>query len=150
MNGEVDWGTWAMLFEGLYVEFDGQTRELGPLTTRVGIDVQVEGMGDVPLPPGEPMINFGFPSFMTMVGDIEDRGRLPGSTRLAIGTPFLCERNEKSVSSLLSRNPPTIKREPKPFSIVVVIERALPYWSTIEKWLVDGNSMASSSANRRA
>ena len=35
------------------------------------------------LPPGEPSANTGLPSLSTMVGAIEERGRLPGSTRLA-------------------------------------------------------------------
>ena len=64
-----------------------------------------------------------------MVGDIELRGRLPGCTRLAMGVPSpVVAAKEKSVSSLLSRNPPpgTITPLPKELSMVVVIERALP------------------------
>jgi len=63
---------------------------------------------------------------MTMVGAIEERGRLPPSTRLAIGRPSLSGAREKSVSSLFSKNPPTITRLPKPVSIVVVMEAAFP------------------------
>ena len=44
----------------------------------------------------------------------------------------------------MSRKPRTISREPKASSIVVVIETALPQRSTIEIWVVDGNSRASS------
>ena len=61
-------------------------------------------------------------AFSTRVGDIELRGRLPGSTRLAIGTPSRTARNEKSVSWLLSRNPPAMRREPNAFSTLDVIE----------------------------
>jgi hypothetical protein len=46
---------------------------------------------------------------------------------------------------LFSRNPRTKRREPKPFSIVVVIESALPSASTMEMWEVEGSSIASSS-----
>ena len=35
------------------------------------------------LPPGEPVTSTGFPSLRTMVGDIDDSGRLPGAGRLA-------------------------------------------------------------------
>jgi hypothetical protein len=35
------------------------------------------------LPPGVPRIIQGLPSRVTMVGDIEDSGRLPGSILLA-------------------------------------------------------------------
>ena len=78
------------------------------------------------LPPGLPITRTGAPSFITMVGAIEDRGRLPGASALAIGTPSRWVRKLKSVSSLFKRNPPTISREPNAFSIVVVIEAALP------------------------
>ncbi|CAI8384211.1 MAG: Uncharacterised protein [SAR116 cluster bacterium MED-G04] len=79
------------------------------------------------LPPGEPITSTGLPSFSTIVGAMDERGRLPGSTLFAMGTPSRCDRNEKSVNSLLSRNPPSvISRDPKAFSIVVVIDKALP------------------------
>ncbi len=48
------------------------------------------------------------------------------------------------MSWLFSRNPPTICRLPKPFSIVVVIDTALPSASTIEMWLVEGSAAESS------
>ncbi|CRZ91308.1 Uncharacterised protein [Vibrio cholerae] len=76
-----------------------------------------------------------------MVGAIDERGRLPGSKRLAIGRPSLCVANEKSVSSLLSKKPRTNKREPNAFSIEVVKETTLPSRSTMLKWLVEGSSI---------
>ncbi len=99
-------------------------------------------------PPGEPTTSTGAPSRVTMVGAIEERGRLPGSTRFAIGMPSAWVSKLKSVSSLLSRNPPGAStREPNPFSIVVVIESALPAASTIEMCEVDGSSIERSSAS---
>ena len=78
-----------------------------------------------------------------MVGAIDERGRLPASTRFATGLPSSTGANEKSVSSLLSRNPPSvISRLPNASSIVVVIATALPSPSTIEMCDVDGNSSA--------
>ncbi len=98
------------------------------------------------LPPGEPSASTGRPSRSTMVGVIEERGRLPGSTRLAIGTPSCWLAKEKSVSSLFSRKPPAISREPKPFSMVEVMESTLPAASTMTRWVVEGSSSATSSA----
>ena len=89
------------------------------------------------LPPGLPTTKTGLPSFNTMVGDIDDRGRLPGSTRLAMGRPSAWVRKEKSVSSLLSRKPRTNRREPKPFSMVVVIDSAS--WVNIVPVTSEGN-----------
>src|SRR5205823_11349270 len=66
----------------------------------------------------------------TMVGDIALRGRLPASTRLAIGPLASRESNEKSVSWLLRMKPSTIWREPNASSTLVVIDRPAPYWST--------------------
>ena len=102
------------------------------------------------LPPGDPMARTGRPSCITMVGAIEERGRLPGSSRLAMGTPLTCVLNEKSVSSLFNRNPPAISRDPKAFSIVLVIDRTLPAPSTIEICVVEGSSIERSSAQRPA
>ena len=102
------------------------------------------------LPPGEPTASTGAPSFITIVGDIDERGRLPGASALAIGTPSLCVRKLKSVSSLFSRNPLVISRDPKAFSMVVVIDATLPKLSTIEICEVDGNSRLSSSAHINA
>ena len=52
-------------------------------------------------PPGEPIVNHGLSPFMTIVGAIEERGRLLGAARLGAVTDAV----SKSVSSLLSRNP---------------------------------------------
>ena len=60
-----------------------------------------------------------------------ERGRLPPPTSFA--PPGV---KSKSVSWLLSRNPRTMMRLPKPLSMVVVIATASPFDSTIEKWLV--------------
>ena len=56
-------------------------------------------------PPGDPTASTGRPSRNTIVGLIEDRGRLPGAGRLGSGTPSNSGSGLKSVSSLLSRNP---------------------------------------------
>src|SRR3546814_1073267 len=57
------------------------------------------------LPPGEPMAMTSRPSRpSTRVGDIELRGRLSASTRLATGRPSARGAKEKSVSSLFSRS----------------------------------------------
>ena len=78
-------------------------------------------------------------AFSTKVGAIELRGRFSGCTRLATRLPSASRSvNEKSVNWLLSKKPRTICRLPKPFSIVVVMEIALPLRSTIDMWLVDG------------
>ena len=89
-------------------------------------------------PPGEPtaMTKLPEPS-KTNVGDIELRGRLPGSARLAMGAPFLDGAKEKSVNWLFSINPPDIIRDPKAFSMLDVIETALPNLSTTLKCVVD-------------
>ena len=81
-------------------------------------------------PPGDPVTSSRLSSpSSTIVGDIELRGRFPGCTRLAIGSPFPpVAAKEKSVSSLLSRNPPpgTMTPLPNELSMVVVIDRAFP------------------------
>ncbi len=56
-------------------------------------------------PPGEPAASTGSPSRSTMVGESEERGRLPGPARLGSGTPGTSGVKLKSVSSLLSRKP---------------------------------------------
>ena len=43
-------------------------------------------------PPGEPSAKTGLPSLSTIVGDIDERGRLPGSTRLATAAPSFAGR----------------------------------------------------------
>ena len=73
----------------------------------------------------------------TSVGAIDERGRLPGCTRLAMGWPSAPVGTKlKSVSSLFSRKPFTIWRAPKASSMVVVIASALPCASTMLMWLV--------------
>src|SRR5919198_566509 len=56
-------------------------------------------------PPGDPSARNGLPSRSTMVGAIDERGRLPGSTLLAPLVAPVAGSRLKSVSSLLSRNP---------------------------------------------
>jgi hypothetical protein len=71
------------------------------------------------LPPGEPVTSTGLPSFSTMVGDIDDSGRLPGPGRLAskptrpkaFGAPGAAV---KSSSSLLSSTPVPSATRPTP------------------------------------
>ena len=71
------------------------------------------------LPPGDPVISHGLPSASTMVGLIEDSGRLPGPGALAspptspnaFGAPGFAE---KSSSSLLSRIPVPSATRPSP------------------------------------
>ncbi len=76
-----------------------------------------------------------------MVGAIDERGRLPGSMRLATRLPFWSRGvNEKSVSWLLSKKPSTSTREPNADSILVVMLNALPKRSTMLRWLVDSSS----------
>src|SRR6266702_2069519 len=102
-------------------------------------------------PPGEPTTSRSLPfGANTSVGDIELRGRLPGSTRFATGRPSCSGRNEKSVSSLLSRKPSTISREPNSCSMVVVMATASPAASTIERWLVEGRSKLAPSPHKLA
>ena len=97
------------------------------------------------LPPGEPSANTGLPSLSTIVGAIEERGRFPGSTRLATAASGGPGSKAKSVSWLLSRKPSTISREPNEFSTDVVIEAMLPSASTMTMCEVDGSSSAGAS-----
>ena len=87
-------------------------------------------------PPGEPTTKRTSPSSSTIVGDIDDRGRLPGSTMFGsagFGTKL------KSVSSLFSRKPRpgTVIPDPPVDSIVSVYATALPHWSTTERCVVE-------------
>ena len=75
-----------------------------------------------------------------MLGDIDERGRLPPSTRLATGAPPAVGSKLKSVSSLLSTMPPATSELPKPPSTVEVSDATLPAASTAAKWVVDGTS----------
>jgi hypothetical protein len=88
-------------------------------------------------PPAEPTTATGDPSApKTMVGDMDDRGRLPGATAFATGRPPISGRKEKSVSWLFSTIPPATVRAPNTSSTVVVSETTLPVPSTMERWLV--------------
>ena len=41
LHGELGHGDWALIADGLYVDYGGRTRELGPLTTTVGIQAGI-------------------------------------------------------------------------------------------------------------
>src|SRR6267143_1592912 len=74
-------------------------------------------------PPGEPITMKSFPfSSNTMVGAIELRGRFFASTRLATGLPPSSGSQEKSVSSLLRKNPRTIWRLPNAASTLADLQ----------------------------
>ncbi|MNI59414.1 hypothetical protein D3C73_1145750 [compost metagenome] len=95
------------------------------------------------LPPGDPTNMTGLPSRNTMIGAIELRGRLPGSTRLATSLPSgSLNDEEKSVISLFNKKPRTKILLPNSLSMVVVMDSALPCLSTATRWLVDGSSSA--------
>src|SRR6476469_10398065 len=90
-------------------------------------------------PPGEPRASHGRSSLSTMVGLIDERGRLPGPGRFGSGTPGVSGAKLKSVSSLLSRNPQpgTVMPDPPVCSIVRVYDTALPHLSVTTRWDVD-------------
>ena len=71
-----------------------------------------------------------------MVGDMEESGRLPGSTRLATGLPSFSGAKLKSVSSLLRITPLATSWLPKKLSMVEVQLATSPFRSTATKWLV--------------
>src|SRR3546814_7540748 len=104
------------------------------------------------LPPGEPTAMTKRPSrSSTRVGDIELRGRLPGSTRLATARPSTRGWKEKSVNSLFSMKPRTMRCDPNAPSIEAVMETALPSASTTDRWEVeDGSICLGLSACRRS
>ena len=57
-------------------------------------------------PPGEPVARNGLPARSTIVGEIDERGRLPPATWFALVRARARPASRlKSVSSLLSRNP---------------------------------------------
>ncbi len=102
-------------------------------------------------PPGEPTAATNAPSALrsTIAGDIEDRGRLPPATAFATGRPAASTAvNEKSVSWLFRKNPPTARPEPNSDSTEVVIEITSPWSSTMTKWLVPGTSSVASNPER--
>src|SRR6478672_4192638 len=89
-------------------------------------------------PPGEPIARKGLPSRSTIVGDMLDRGRLPGAGRFGSGAVPCVGAKLKSVSSLLSRNPRPGTTIPLPpsCSIVFVYDTRSPHRSLTTKWLV--------------
>src|SRR5690606_16372041 len=90
-------------------------------------------------PPGEPVTRNTSPApSNTMVGDIEERGRLPGPGALATGLPDSVGGRVKSVSWLLSTKPLVQREEPKGPSTVAVNATALPSKSTTERCVVPG------------
>ncbi len=85
-----------------------------------------------------------------MVGDMDERGRLPGATAFAIGVPSSASgRKEKSVSWLLRRKPTAMRPEPKAVSIEAVMLTASPSASTAETCVVPGRSRGASGAYSR-
>src|SRR5687768_6671929 len=95
-------------------------------------------------PPAAPTSNTRFPfASSTIVGDIDDSGRLPGSILFAMpctspytfGEPGFAV---KSSISLLSRNPPFATVTPLPNDVfsVVVITTAIPLASTTQRFVV--------------
>src|SRR4051812_32885836 len=90
-------------------------------------------------PPAPPTARIGVPSWTTIVGLIDERGRLPGPGSFAVPGP------EKSVSSLLSRKPApgATTAEPKVCSIVHVTATALPALSITETLVVEPRGFAS-------
>src|SRR4051794_41770079 len=95
-------------------------------------------------PPAPPTARIGVPWSTTIVGLIDERGRLPGPGSFAVPGP------EKSVSSLLSRKPVpgATTAEPKVCSIVQVSATALPALSTTERLVVEPFGLASVPAGR--
>src|SRR3954454_3438919 len=91
-------------------------------------------------PPAPPTARMGVPSWTTIVGLIDERGRLPGPGSLAVPGP------EKSVSSLLRRKPVpgATTAEPKVCSIVHVRATPLPAPSITERLVVEPLGLASS------
>src|SRR6478609_6631610 len=89
-------------------------------------------------PPGDPRARTGFPCSSTMVGEIEERGRLAGPGRFGSWTAGFAGANEKSVSSLLSRNPRpgTVMPLPPVDSIVRVYATTLPHLSAVVRCVV--------------
>src|SRR3954454_17984952 len=95
-------------------------------------------------PPAPPTARMGVPSWTTIVGLIDERGRLPGPGSLAVPGP------EKSVSSLLSRKPAPggTTAEPKVCSIVQVSATASPAPSITDMLVVEPRGFASPPGGR--
>src|SRR3954469_303796 len=89
-------------------------------------------------PPGEPTASTGRTLRSTIVGAIEERGRLCAAGELAL--PVV---KSKSVSSLLSRKPRpgTVIALPPVCSIVNVYSTTLPFASAIVMFVVFGPSV---------
>ena len=87
-------------------------------------------------PPGEPSARNGLPSWSTIVGDIELRGRLPRWSRFGSSSSY---SSEKSVSSLLRMKPRpgTTIPEPPVCSMVRVYSTTLPQRSATVRLVVD-------------
>ncbi len=84
-------------------------------------------------PPGVPTTNTGLPSFSTMLGVMELRGRLPGAIALALPCtrPNMFAVPDLAVKSSISsfkKNPvsPAITLAPKSSLMVKVTDTALP------------------------
>ena len=76
---------------------------------------------------------------------MDERGRLPPATALAIGLPWAStERNEKSVSWLFKNMPPTMRVVPKILSTEAVMETTSPCLSTTTKCVVPCTSSVAS------
>src|SRR5690349_10492144 len=92
-------------------------------------------------PPGEPNARNGLPCRSTMVGDIDERGRLPGWIRFGSAASYTAE---KSVSSLFSRKPRpgTVIPLPPVCSMVSVYETTLPHLSAATRCVVDRPSVS--------
>ena len=95
-------------------------------------------------PPGDPSATKGSPSSSTIVGDIELRGRLPGSGRLGSLSGTGKTVVVKSVSSLLSRKPRSGTTMPAPpvCSMVRVYSTTLPHWSLTVRLVVESPSVS--------
>src|SRR4051794_1306126 len=89
-------------------------------------------------PPGEPTASTGRPLRSTIVGAIDERGRLCGAGEFAL--PVV---KSKSVSSLLSKKPRpgTVIALPPVCSIVNVYSTTLPLASAIVMFVVFGPSV---------
>ena len=92
-------------------------------------------------PPGDPSARNGRPLRVRIVGDIDDRGRFPPSSRF--GSVALQTRL-KSVSSLFSRNPRFGTSSPAPpvCSIVRVYSTTLPHRSATVRFVVSRFSVS--------
>ena len=93
-------------------------------------------------PPGVPSASHGLPFLSTIVGAIDERGRLPGWIRFGSVATYVAE---KSVSSLLSRKPRpgTTMPEPPVCSMVSVYSTTLPHLSATVRLVVETFSVSS-------